>query len=34
MILTCLVVHIIALIVAVVICLFVIEDGSNDLGHG
>jgi hypothetical protein len=34
MILTCLVINIIALIVAIVICAFVIEDGSNDLSYG
>lgn len=34
MILTCLVINIIALIVAIVICAFVIEDGSNDFSYG
>ena len=34
MVLACLVVNIIALIVAILICSFVIEDGSNDLGYG
>jgi hypothetical protein len=34
MVLACLVVNIIALIVAIVICSFVIEDGPNDLGYG
>jgi hypothetical protein len=34
MVLACLVVNIIALIVAVVICVFVIDDGPNDLGPG
>jgi hypothetical protein len=34
MVLTCMVANIIALIVAILICSFVVDDGPNDLGNG
>jgi hypothetical protein len=34
MVLICMVANIIALIVAILICSFVVDDGPNDLGNG